>query len=138
MILLHLILYIVMAYLVGNVLYLLLFGIAGLFRRQPEYLPVSPKKRFIILIPAYKEDGVILDTVKHAVEQDYKEDCFDVMVIADQLQEETLKSLAQLPVKVLEVSFEKSTKAKAIKAAITRLPEEVYDLVMILDADNLL
>ena len=53
-------------------LYILIFGIAGLFRYRQKNNPVSLVRRIAVLIPGYKEDNVIIDTtcrVKQYVKQ---------------------------------------------------------------------
>ncbi|HAG17357.1 MAG TPA: N-glycosyltransferase [Bacteroidales bacterium] len=89
------------------------------------------------MIPGYKEDEIIVEVCKDALEQDYPKDKFDVIAIADSYRAETLSALRELPIKVIEVSFEKSTKAKALNKAMEVLGDE-YDAVLILDADNLI
>lgn len=138
MIIISIISYIVFAYFFVCVLYLLLFSVAGLFRNQPCYSSIENKKRFAVLIPSYKDDQVILSTVHAALDQDYPNDKYDVIVIADKLKEETINQLNLLRVKVMPVAFEKSTKARSIKYALTELDGVGYQIVLILDSDNLL
>lgn len=138
MIFIKLILLILFIYLVMNVLYLLLFAIAGKCRKQPPYPVLEDKKKIAVLVPAYKEDRVILETARQALLQDYPLTSFTVFILADRLQFETLEELVKLPLKVIQVSFIKSTKAKAIKYALQQIKGEEYDIVMILDADNIM
>lgn len=91
----------------------------------------------LVLIPAYKEDQVILHTAKQAISQTYPNERFTVAVIADSLKGETLVQLEELPIEVIEVQFEKSTKSKALRKALSILPND-YDGVIILDADNVM
>ncbi|MCX6246590.1 MAG: glycosyltransferase family 2 protein [Bacteroidetes bacterium] len=118
-------------------LYLFIFAFAGLFYRQPVVSGKPVMRKIAILIPGYKEDSVIVDVARDATKQDYPQELMDVIVIADSFQPATLEQLKNLPVKVLEVEFEESTKSKAINAAFERLPDD-YDIVVILDADNLM
>ncbi|MCK9617778.1 MAG: glycosyltransferase family 2 protein [Lentimicrobiaceae bacterium] len=90
-----------------------------------------------MLIPGYKEDMVVVESASDALQQNYPKDMFDVVVIADSLQPNTLKALNNLPIKLIEVSFEKSTKSKALNKAMEQLPED-YAIAIILDADNLM
>jgi cellulose synthase/poly-beta-1,6-N-acetylglucosamine synthase-like glycosyltransferase len=100
--------------------------------------PLDTKKRkFAVLIPGYKEDDVIIEVAKDALNQDYPADLYDIVVIADSFNSKTLKKLKELPIKVIEVSFESSTKSKALNKAMEQLPED-YDLALVLDADNLM
>ncbi|MAD97265.1 MAG: N-glycosyltransferase [Flavobacteriaceae bacterium] len=90
-----------------------------------------------VFIPAYKEDEVIVDVARHAIRQKYPPSFFDIIIIADSMKEETIQKLRKLPIKVIEVSFEKSTKAKALNTAMKQL-ERNYDYAIVLDADNLM
>jgi cellulose synthase/poly-beta-1,6-N-acetylglucosamine synthase-like glycosyltransferase len=60
-----------------------------------------------------------------------------VYIIADSFAKETLQKLRQLPLHVIEVSFENSTKTKALNAAFARIDRQ-YDVALICDADNVL
>lgn len=120
-----------------SLLYLLPFAIAGLFYKQRGLSRKGPRKRMTVLIPGYKEDEVILGTANAALKQDYPTELYDVVIIADSFQQETLRKLRELPLQVVEVSFEKSTKAKALNACMARIADH-YDIAVILDADNIM
>jgi cellulose synthase/poly-beta-1,6-N-acetylglucosamine synthase-like glycosyltransferase len=113
------------------------FSIAGLFYKQPTFKSKGALKKIAVLIPGYKEDEVILEVANSALLQDYPSKLFDVIVIADSFLEETLNELKALPIKLIEVSFDKSTKSKALNKAMATLTEN-YDIAVILDADNLM
>ncbi len=121
------------------VLYLLFFAIAGRFYRVknlPENLPVE-SRRIAVLIPAYREDAVILASAREALLQTYPTTDYDVVVIADSLQAATIQQLRAMPIQVVEVSFDKSTKAKALNVALQQLPDN-YAIAVVLDADNVM
>ncbi len=119
------------------VLYLFVFAFGAMFRRTDPYPEARRKQRFVTLIPAYKADAVVVRAARTALEQDYPADRHRVVVIADRLKPETLAALRALPVEVLEVFFENSSKAKALTAAVDALGPAAADAVTILDADNL-
>lgn len=129
--------YALLAYLGGAVLYQFTYSVAGKFRMRQRKNWNNKLNRFAVFIPAYKEDGVIVNVAKEALKQDYSTDLYDVIIIADSLKQETLDQLYALPIKVVEVNFEKSTKAKALNEAISRL-QDPYDVALILDADNVM
>ncbi|MFA8437177.1 MAG: glycosyltransferase family 2 protein, partial [Marinifilaceae bacterium] len=116
--------------------YFLLFSILGLFYSDKKGKH-NPKRSIAIFLPAYKEDAVILDVVHSALEQDYPSDRFQVIVIADSFRNSTLKALKKLPIKLIEVHFKKSTKAKALNKAIQNT-QKSYDIAVVLDADNIM
>jgi cellulose synthase/poly-beta-1,6-N-acetylglucosamine synthase-like glycosyltransferase len=119
------------------VLYILIFAVAGLFYRQKGYPGTAVQRRIAVLIPGYREDEVIIETASDALLQNYPSNLYDVIIIADSFSPGTLEYLRGMTVKVIEVSFEKSTKSKALNKAMEQLPE-TYDIAVILDADNLM
>jgi cellulose synthase/poly-beta-1,6-N-acetylglucosamine synthase-like glycosyltransferase len=118
-------------------LYILVFSIASLFYKQKTYSDNGKMKTIAVLIPGYKEDQVILEVAKLALQQDYPSNLYDVVIIADSFQKETLNELKVLPIKLIEVSFEKSTKSKALNKAMADLQDD-YDIAVVLDADNVM
>lgn len=116
--------------------YTFVFSVAGLFYRVRR-VPATPASRFAVFIPAYKEDAVILDVAQQALNQDYPPNLYRVVIIADSLQQSTIATLRALPIEVIEVSFESSTKVKSLAYAITNLKGS-YDYAVILDADNVM
>jgi len=138
MILYHTTLILIYIYLSFNVIYLLVFATAGLFRKSSTYSSVEQKSKIAVLIPTYKEDAIIVDTARNAVHHNYPNDKFDVIIIADQLQESTLASLTQFPLILVKASFKNSTKARSLKYALQQLKDYYYDVAFILDADNIM
>lgn len=121
-----------------TVLYMLVFSIASLFSKTSITPTSRTQNRFIILIPAYKQDSTILSTVKSVLSQNYPQRLFDVIVISDHQQEMTNMHLAQMPITLLTPNFEKSTKVKSLQYAILNLPEfKIYDIVIIIDGHNI-
>lgn len=118
-------------------LYILIFSLASLFYKQKTYIENGVMNRIAVLIPGYKEDEVIVEVANLALLQEYPSQLFDVVIIADSFQPETITQLKKLPIKVIEVRFEKSTKSKALNAAMTSLTT-AYDIAVVLDADNVM
>ena len=122
----------------GTVLYLGIFSVLSLFNRSSESTTSKTQRRFCILIPAYKQDAVIEHTVLSILGQSYPQRLFDVTVISDHQNEITNMRLAQYPITLLTPNFVESSKAKSLQYAILNLPEfKIYDVVIILDADNI-
>lgn len=121
-----------------STLYVLLFSFAGLFKNVPKSQSEKKYRKFAVLIPGYKEDVVIIEAATEALKQDYPKERYDVVIIADSFQPDTLLKLQSLPIKVIEVKFESSTKAKALNAAMAILPDDYYDIALVLDADNIM
>jgi len=127
----------VFLYLGGAALYILVFAIAGLFPIKKRNRIQNKQRKFAVLIPGYKEDAVIVEVARRALEQSYDADLFDVVVIADSFQPITLEKLRRLPIRLVEVSFEKSTKSKALNKAMEVIGDD-YNVALILDADNVM
>ena len=122
----------------GTVLYLGIFSIASLFARTTNINEAKIKRRFIIIIPAYKQDHVIEQTILSILAQSYPQRLFDITVISDHQSEITNMRLAQYPITLLTPNFAESSKAKSLQYAILNLPEfKIYDVAVILDADNI-
>jgi len=118
-------------------LYIFIFSIAGIFYKQKPYSLNGKLKKIAVLIPGYKEDAVIIEVANAALQQSYPSDFFDLVIIADSFQPKTIESLKKLPIKVIEVSFEKSTKSKALNEAMASLTKK-YEIAVVLDADNVM
>ena len=122
----------------ATVLYLGVFTIASLFNKSHKAPRTKKQNRIVILIPSYKQDAVIEQTVISILSQAYPQRMFDVVVISDHQEEMTNMRLAQYPITLLTPNFEESTKAKSLQYAILNLPEfKIYDIALILDADNI-
>lgn len=129
--------WIVFSYFAVATLYLFIFACAGLFRKKKELEITQPPQRIAVLIPGYKEDAVILHTANDALKQDYPREFFEVFIIADSFQDETLDKLKNSPVHLIVVSFEKSTKSKALNRAMSQI-DQSFDIAVVLDADNVM
>lgn len=135
---LYIIDWILFVFTAGTVLYLGIFAIASLFGRKSEIPKAKKQNRIVILIPSYKQDDVIEQTVISVLSQAYPQRMFDVTVISDHQDEMTNMRLAQYPITLLTPNFAESTKAKSLQYAILNLPEfKIYDIALILDADNI-
>jgi cellulose synthase/poly-beta-1,6-N-acetylglucosamine synthase-like glycosyltransferase len=133
----HTIEYILYTYLLVNALYYLVFAFASLFSIPKKKRKTSQLQKFAILIPAYKEDAVIVQAVKEAIKQTYPSALYDIVVIADSLSEKTLQHLEKLPIRIIRVYFTKNrTKVKALYQAMLQLGDD-YQIALVLDADNI-
>jgi len=131
----YLLLFVFLAF---SVLYLFVLSLAGRLRRaKPSVISGAPKNNIAVMVAAYKEDGIILSTAANLLALDYPPELYTVYILADSFQPETLQQLRQMPVEVIEVVFEKSTKAKSLNAAFSGI-DRAHDIVLICDADNML
>lgn len=128
---------ILLAYLGGATIYLLIFAVAGLFNRKDEQFSVTKTRHISIVIPAFMEDPVIIESIRSALKQDYPSSSYNVILVADSFKAETLQTLRSLPITLIEAQFKNSTKAKSLQIALNCLPDDT-DLVLVLDADNIM
>jgi len=120
-----------------SVVYVAFFALVSVFHRKKKENSTYQLKQssFLILYPAYQEDAVILHSVRQFLEQNYPKDLFQVAVISDHMKDETNQQLSQLPITLHALTFDKSSKARALQYAMQHT-EKSYDYVVILDADN--
>lgn len=125
-------------YCIISVLYLFVFAVASKFYKSnvfdAAYLPL---KKIAVLVPAYKEDQIILTTAQNLLSQDYPSELFDVYIIADSFKNTTIDQLTMLPVHVVKVAFENSSKTKSLNECFRQITNQ-YDIALICDADNVL
>lgn len=130
--------YFFLIYLGFSSAYLLFFAITSFFYKDKNEMKGSLLRKFLILIPAYKEDKVIINTATEALKQEYPSELFDIYVIADSFEPETIDLLQKIErINYIEVSFKHSTKARSINKALEVITED-YDGIIIIDADNLM
>ena len=125
----------------GSVIYVVFFAIISLFYEKEDRIAIHAAalsnrlNKFLILYPAYKEDKVIINAIEQFLLQNYPKELYAIIVISDHMQPETNEQLSKLPITLLQPTFEKSSKAKAMQFAIDHVNTE-FDNVVILDADN--
>lgn len=133
----HIVDWIIFVYSIISISYLLFFLWAAHKKQRKNRYPLSSKlHRFVVFIPAYKEDAVIEDTISHFLRQKYPSVLYDIVVISDQIKQTTLSLLKKYPIIIDEVQFKNSTKAKSLHSALSKINKQ-YDIAIILDADNI-
>lgn len=141
--LLHLSDWLLWVVLAVSVAYVVFFALISLL--PPQLPPNKPKGEdtavptlpsFLVLFPAYHEDGVILNSVTSFLQQDYPADRYEVAVISDHIAADVNRQLAALPITLHQPQFEHSSKARALQYAMSKSEGKSFDAVVILDADN--
>ena len=106
----------------GSVAYVVLFALASGVKRKVERgkwrEESGERTTFLVLFPAYAEDRVIVNSVEAFLRQDYPQELYEVAVISDHMSADTNQRLAALPITLLQPTFEKSSKAKALQYAM--------------------
>lgn len=125
----------------GTGVYLLVFAIAAKYKQPKVRTPNGNREKtgkcasIAVLVPAYREDAVIVDTARRLLGIDYPDHRWELVIIGDHLQPETVAQLRGLPLRLIELSLTNSTKAKALNAALAQL-QNAFDMALVLDADN--
>ena len=105
--------------------------------RLPLPAPEVQKRRFRFVVPAHNESAGIAATVASLLEVDYPKQLFDVLVVADNCQDDTAAQARAAGALVLERQDEKLRgKGYALLLAFSNLPADV-DAVVVVDADTL-
>ena len=138
MIVFSFILTIILGYLLLSTALPFVLSMAGTLFDEITLRKVSKFRKLLVLVPAYKEDAVIVDTALNSLKQDYPKDLYDVVIIADGLSDKTIQELSEIDVITSVVSFKKSTKVKALNHAIRQHMDDTYEGVAVLDADNVM
>ncbi len=136
MMIVKLLFFLLFIYLAISILYLLVIAIAGRLGRLPAYGINAVKKNIAVIIPAFREDAVIIDTARNASSHNYAAGKYKIIVVADKLQPATIAQLRLLPVTVLEVDV--NMKSRSVNAALQHLDADSFDIAVILDADNIM
>ena len=118
-------------------LYFFIFSMAALFFKETSIKPGKNNYEVTILIPAYKEDNVIIESAQKAVSHMSRYSHLNIIVIADSMKPQTVSHMMNSGAQVLPVTFEKSTKAKSINKAL-EIISEPCDFIIVLDADNIM
>lgn len=121
-----------------SVCYLFIFALMSIGKRKDSYPEATKKYKFAILYPAYKEDNVIVNSVRNFLKQDYPRDKYDVIVISAEMTEQTNEKLKNSSAIVVRNNQASNTKTNALQMAVKYIEENKlhYDMVVILDADN--
>ncbi len=127
--------------------YLLATSIAALIAPRTRRLDcgsvslVTPRKRFVVAIPAHDEEAGIVSTVRSCLALDYPTSLYQVLVIADNCSDQTPLLALEAGARVIErVEPTKKSKGDAIAYLIDKLSRQgeldMLDAVVVVDADS--
>lgn len=130
---------VIFIFMLVSVAYVFLFAFFSMLdlSKWVGYSTVNKQLKYVVLIPAYKEDRVIIDAVESLLAQKFPKSNYDIVVISDKMMNETNLKLSNLPITLLEINPERSSKAYALNQAVDYLHGKIYDAIIILDADNI-
>jgi len=114
-----------------------LFVATLLSGRLPLPAPSAPWRRFRFIVPAHNESAGIASTVVSLLGVDYPSELFEVVVVADNCEDDTAERARAAGAIVLERhDKERRGKGYALLLAFSSLPAEI-DSVVVVDADTL-
>ncbi|MEI6883258.1 MAG: glycosyltransferase family 2 protein [Bacteroidota bacterium] len=128
---------VIFIYLALNVLYILVFAIAGVLRDKKSNWCFTRFRHITLLITAYKEDFIIESIIKSALQQDYPSENIEIILIADSFTSQTIESLKAYQIKLVIAKLNESTKVYSMQLALKYLSTKT-DFVVVLDADNVM
>ncbi len=128
-------------FLIGYLIYFIIFIFAGFFTSKNKVIK-EPHNKFAVIIPAHNEEMVISKLLQNLKNIDYPYYLYDIFVIADNCQDNTAEIARSHKVNVLErFNDKKKGKGYALKFAFNKLGfisgDTIYDAVVVFDADNL-
>jgi cellulose synthase/poly-beta-1,6-N-acetylglucosamine synthase-like glycosyltransferase len=122
-------------------LFLLVISIGALASRRHPELPETATSRFLIVVPAHNEESGIAQTVRSCRALDYPETLFELVVIADNCDDQTAEVARQAGAQVIErLDSEKKSKGYALEFLFDQLLEkgrfEDLSAIVVIDADS--
>ncbi len=92
-------------------------------------------KKIAIVVPAHNESLLIEETLQVLQQQDYPEDQFEIVVIADNCTDDTAAKAGKIGARVIERNSNPG-KGQALYETFGMLMEESWDAFLIIDADS--
>ncbi len=126
--------WIIFVYLSFILIYELVLFLLSKFLPERRVFNENPLYKYLLLIPAYKENGILLYTIDAIRHLNYPVEYFDVILLNDQCDKKVIDKLKN-EVKVIDLDLQKHSKIKSLKEAIPFVND--FDFVVVLDADNL-
>ncbi|MCK9164054.1 MAG: glycosyltransferase family 2 protein [Bacteroidales bacterium] len=117
--------------------YLFFYAVLSMKENMPRHKEAKKKNKILVLFPAYNEDKIIINSIEEFIKQDYPRELFDVVIVSDNMKDETDNKIIELGGEILKANYDNSSKAKALKFAINQKKDIDYDIIVILDADNI-
>jgi cellulose synthase/poly-beta-1,6-N-acetylglucosamine synthase-like glycosyltransferase len=117
--------------------YLFFLAIASLWPEKP-LVAVAPKNRFALVIPAHNEAELIGDTLSSIRASDYPQDLYEIIVVADNCEDDTKKIVEGQKVNCWQrTDLENRGKGNVLKWVFPRLLEYGdHDAYVVIDADT--
>lgn len=136
---LYIFFYLLYGYLIFTGVYMLVCAIASCFpSHRINYTFTNFHRKFAIIVPAYKNDKVIKESLAENLKIGYPEEFYKIIVVGDHLQADTIDELRKTKAEVLDLHFEHSAKIRCVKKAYDIVKEGDFDYIVVLDIDNVM
>ena len=121
--------------------YLIVVSLAALSAQRKRPMDRTPHFRFQVVVPAHDEAPGIVSTVRSCLQLDYPKDLYEIMVIADNCEDQTAALARQEGANVVERYHPTDrSKGHALKFWFDHLTEtraiDRFDAVVVVDADT--
>lgn len=122
----------------GYGVYLLITALPGFLKAKPLLGdPKASPRRFAVLLPARNEEGVITESVKSLVEQNYPKNLFTVFVIPNNCTDDTAGAALRAGATIMHCSGPVKNKGDVLSDILEQLHRKgEYDAYVVFDADN--
>ncbi|HAT4365326.1 TPA: glycosyltransferase [Clostridium perfringens] len=126
-------------------IYSVFLSFFGYKKAVKDYKDYNPKTKFLILVAAHNEEGVIESTIKNLKKINYPKELYDLYIVNDNSTDRTGEICEDLGIKHIDTingKFKREGvgKSAGLQYALRYLGFEKlkkkYDLIFILDADN--
>lgn len=119
------------------VLYLFIFALGSNIKRKVKYVQAKKQYNYAILFYLNSKDAAIIESVDSFLIQSYPKDKYDVIVVSNDNHTLVNERLQRHGVKVVIAKTQNYNKSTAIKEAMLALPDNLYDVVIIMNDDSL-
>ena len=138
---LHLLFYLpltmLLVYLSASTLYLLILAVFYFISKERK-LNFSPTiNHFAVIVPAHNEELLVGYLCRSLLKVNYPQKKFDIFIVADNCNDNTVEVCKQYPVSILERHDpDNAGKGQALDWALRTIDLDRYDAVFMVDADN--
>ncbi|MEG2318316.1 MAG: glycosyltransferase family 2 protein [Rikenellaceae bacterium] len=119
-----------------SVLYLFVFALFSLLRSSAKYPKAQKQYKYAVIFVADEDEDIVVESVKSFLNQDYPKSNYDIIVVSNNMSEQTNSDLSLLPITLLKTDIKGDYKSEALKQSVAKLNGNSYDAVVVMNADN--
>lgn len=118
------------------VFYLFIFAMGSNIKRKVKLIQAKKQYKYAILFYLNSKGDVIIESVDSFMIQTYPKDKYDVIVVSNDNHAAVNERLQRHGVKVIIAQTQMYNKSSAIKEAMLCLPDNIYDVVVVMNDDS--